>query len=138
MAEPLLHVNVRTPDSEPLTLEVEQLILPGSAGVMTVYPGHTPSMTLLTHGALIAYENEETALFYAIHQGFAEILDDNIIILADKMEAADSLDDQRATDSLERAQKRIEKKEEGTDVPRAEASIARALARLQAHNKNQY
>jgi F-type H+-transporting ATPase subunit epsilon len=121
-----------------MTLDVERLVLPGSAGVMTIYPGHTPSMTLLKHGALIAFEDEETARFFALHEGFAEVLDDRVVILADKMETSETLDHQRAADSLERAQKRVDKGEEDLDGPRASASIARALARIQTHDKELY
>jgi len=138
VAEARLHVNVCTPDSEPLLLEVEQLVLPGAGGVLTIFPGHTPSMTILKHGAVIAYEHVENPQFFAIHEGFAEIMDDNIIILADRLETAESLDDKRAELALERARKRIDKREEGTDIERAEAAIARATARLQAHKNELY
>ena len=70
-----------------------------------------------------------------VHGGFAEILEDKILILADIFEEGVSIDRARAEAAAERAKDRLRKREDDVDTDRAEAALARALARIQAHEK---
>lgn len=133
-----LTIELCSPQHEPVELDAAEVVLPGAAGVLTVLPGHTSALTALTHGVVIAYDENETASFFAVHEGFAEILDDRILVLADVMETRAALDEARAKEALERAISRLEKPHPDTSVPRAEASLARARARLRAHDGEEY
>lgn len=133
-----LTIELCSPQHAPVELDAAEIVLPGVAGVLTVLPGHTPTLTTLTHGVVIVYDQKETANFFAIHEGFAEILDDRILILAEVMETRAAIDEARAKAALERATERMEKPRPDTSVLRAEAALARAHARLRACDGEEY
>lgn len=138
MAQGSLAIVLCSPQHEPVRLEAAQLVVPGAAGIFTVLPGHTSLLSTLTHGVVIATLPEGEKRFFAVHGGFAEVLDDSIQVLADIMEEGSKVDEARAKAALDRAQSRIRKPEEGTDIGRAEAASARSLARLQASGQEEY
>jgi F-type H+-transporting ATPase subunit epsilon len=132
-----LTIELCSPDQPPVEFQADKVVLPGADGVMTVMPGHTLFLTTLTNGAAIVHQGDETH-FFAIHGGFAEILNDKIVVLADMLEASDDIDAARAEAAMARAKGRIQKPEEDTSVEQAEAAMARSLARLQAKNGEFY
>lgn len=138
MPDGRLHLELCAPDHDPVELEAAEVIIPGAGGVFTVLPGHTNVLSTLTHGVVIATDEEENRDFYAVHGGFAEVMHDRIVILADRMEHGESIDSARAEASSERARQRIQKPEDDTNIERAEIALARSLVRLQAHGKEEY
>jgi F-type H+-transporting ATPase subunit epsilon len=133
-----LQLEIASPYNAAPPIAVEKLILPGTAGVMTVLPGHTPLLTSLGYGVIVAHLPKGEQRFFAIHGGYAEILDNKVLILADIFEPGTSIDRARAEAAAERAQDRIRKPADNTDFDRAEIALARALARIQAVEKQGY
>lgn len=138
MAEGHLRLELRAPSHPPVSYETNEVIIPGAAGILTILPGHTPLLTSLGKGAIIAYDSEKEPRFFAVHDGFAEILKDRILILADTMELAENIDEARAEAAFERATDRLLKPSDDTDIARAEAALARSLARLQARAGHEF
>lgn len=138
MAEGLLQLELSAPEHEPVEIEAIEIVVPGSGGVFTVLPGHTPLLTTLTHGVLIAYPAEGDAIFCAVHEGFAEVLDDRVVVLANGMELSDSIDAARAEAAKERAEDRIAGVTQGHTVEQAQAWLGRARARIQAQGREEY
>ncbi len=132
MAENRLHIELCAPEHLPVSYEAEEVILPGAAGILTILPGHTSLLTALGKGVIAAYDAENEPRYFAVHDGFAEILDDRILILAETMELAENIDEARAQASCDRATERLRKPSDDTDIPRAQAALGRSLARLQA------
>ena len=116
----------------PVTLDALEVSIPGESGVLTVLPGHTPLLTGLGEGVVIAYEPTGDRQYFAVHRGFCEIADNRIMILADMMETRGELDEKRARAALQRAEEQLEQRDSGVDVARTEAAVARARARLDA------
>lgn len=138
MAERRLHLELRAPGHPPVSYGTEEVIIPGAAGILTILPGHTPLLTALGKGAIIAYDAKNEPRFFAVHDGFAEILNDRILILADTMELAENIDEERAEAAFKRATKRLLKPSDNTEIARAEATLARSLARLQARAGHEF
>ncbi|HAS28089.1 MAG TPA: F0F1 ATP synthase subunit epsilon [Dehalococcoidia bacterium] len=110
--------------------DVDIVIAPGIDGELGILPKHTPLMTMLQPGELIARKgNEEYSL--AISGGFLEVRPDRVIVLADSAERADEIDISRAEEAKKRAEKLMsEKYTSGEDVGGAEAALRRSLVRL--------
>ena len=139
MATDTLQIELVAPEHELIALEAAEVVVPGAAGIFTVLPGHTPFLSGLTQGVVIARRSEEEPPeFYAVHRGFVEVLDDHVRILADYLEHRDSIDAERAARAQQRAKDRIERRDPALDFHRAEAALARAVARLQAHAGEPY
>lgn len=137
MAESELSIELVSPTRLPIELTAEKVVLPGTDGVITILPGHTPYLTTLMSGALIVHLGEE-ASFFAVHGGFVEVLNDRVVVLADLLEVAEDIDLDRAEASKGRAEGRIERPEPDTVVQRAEASLDRSLARMRAQSSEYY
>jgi F-type H+-transporting ATPase subunit epsilon len=128
-----LQVEICSPECEPIHFEVDELILPGELGVFTVLPGHTPMLTTLTQGVMIAYAEDGEDRHYAIDGGFAEVFTDRILVLARTIESREDVDIDRAREDHKRAEAQLRKSHEDIDLAQAEAALARALARIEAH-----
>ena len=64
--------------------------------------------------------------------GILQFKDDECLILTTLAESGDEIDEMRAREALERARRKRKDAEARIDAKRAEASIARAKARLKA------
>ncbi len=133
-----LQVEISAPERAPVQLEVTEVTVPGSEGVFTVLPGHTPLLSTLGMGVLITWDGQGEARFFAINGGFVEVLDNRVVILATTAEDEEELDEERARAALLRAEERLRKREADTDISRAEAALSRAMSRLQAKGREFY
>jgi F-type H+-transporting ATPase subunit epsilon len=110
--------------------EVDIVIAPGIDGELGILPKHTPLMTMLQPGELIARKgSEEYSL--AISGGFLEVRPDRVIVLADSAERAEEIDIARAEEAKKRAEKMMaEKYEPGVDSASVEAALRRSMVRI--------
>ena len=115
--------------------DVEAVIAPGVEGQLGILPHHAPLMTMLSPGQLWV-RKEGTELCLAISGGFLEVRPDRVIILADTAERSEEIDVARAEEAKRRAEERLAQAALGTDLAQAEASLRRALTRLQAVEKS--
>lgn len=102
-----LHLEIVTPTRKVVDADVDEVRLPGSLGELGALPGHTPLLTSLGTGVL-AYTADGKEEVFAIQAGFAEILEDNVTILAETAERPDQIDlaaAQAARDEAEAALK---------------------------------
>jgi F-type H+-transporting ATPase subunit epsilon len=142
-----------TPERQLLKASVDEVMLPGADGELGVLPGHAPLITELGIGQLTYRRKfDSTALpsgageaveqrfrpepfreHLAIIRGFAEVLGDRVIVLAEAAEHPEEIDVERAKAALERAEKRIAAGPATQDIDwdRATAALQRALVRLQ-------
>jgi F-type H+-transporting ATPase subunit epsilon len=63
--------------------QVDEVILPGSDGELGILPGHTPLLALLKIGEL-RYRSGNVVNRLVISWGFAEVLPDRVIVLAER------------------------------------------------------
>jgi F-type H+-transporting ATPase subunit epsilon len=124
-------VEVVTPTRMVVRDEVEEVIAPGAEGYFGVLGGHLPFMSTLKSGEL-AYRKNGTWRYLAISWGYAEVLPQTVIILAEAAEKAEEIDIARAQRARDRAVERMAQSgDESIDVLRAQVSLARALIRLE-------
>ena len=124
-------VEVVTPTRMVARDEVEEVIAPGAEGYFGVLGGHLPFMSTLKSGEL-AYRKNGTWRYLAISWGYAEVLPQTVIILAEAAEKAEDIDIARAQRARDRAVERMARwGDESIDVLRAQASLARALTRIE-------
>jgi F-type H+-transporting ATPase subunit epsilon len=133
MAE-TLELEVATPERELVREQVSEVQLPGKNGYLGVLPGHAPLLGLLGFGTL-TYVTGGSKRYLSIHQGFLEILEDHVRVLADCAERADEIDIERARRALERSQHEAINPALGLDPAAALAAVVRAEARLATAQK---
>jgi F-type H+-transporting ATPase subunit epsilon len=138
MPEGTVQVTISAPERENRTFECSEVLVPGSEGVFSVRAGHTPFLTMLIPGVVQLVDKKGEEAFYAVSHGFAEVRNDHVLILADTCEAGREIDVQRAEEARERAEKRLAKPDDDTDIMRAEYALFRSLARQQAGGRQSY
>ena len=104
---------------------VEFTTAEGDVGVL---PGHEAMTYLLAPGVLKIHE-EGGVKKAALHTGFAEILPEEIRILAQIAEWPEEIDKNRAEEAKIRAERAI--REDGSNI-REELALRRAIARIEA------
>lgn len=100
-------------------------------GEVGIYKQHIP-MTMIIAPGILTITQDSDIKEAALHAGFAEVLADQVTILAEIIEWPAEIDLERAKEAKERAEERIREHALGTDMKRAELSLKRAVARIEA------
>jgi F-type H+-transporting ATPase subunit epsilon len=115
--------------------DVKSVEVPGRDGYLGILPGHAPLITELGIG-ILTYRTNGEPHFLTVMNGYAEVLPDRVIILAEVSELAAEIDVERSRAALERAQGQLAKSASpDVDWQRAQASLERAMVRLQVAAK---
>ncbi|MCX7905296.1 MAG: ATP synthase F1 subunit epsilon [Elusimicrobiales bacterium] len=98
--------------------EVDSVTLPAWEGEMTVLYNHAPFMVQLKEGVL-KYRDGNKEEFFAVYWGFAEIVKNNVIVLAEDAELSSEIDAQKVYQEYEKmklAKRQIDRKENLEDL----------------------
>ena len=114
--------------------EAELVELTTSEGEMGVLKGHIPLTAILVPGVLKIKEAEGVRKA-ALHDGFVEIFQDHMTILAESCEWPEEIDLQRAEEARQRAEKRLSGGEANINIARAELALRKSLIRIQLAEK---
>ncbi|MGE6405239.1 F0F1 ATP synthase subunit epsilon [Bacillus velezensis] len=122
-------VNIVTPDGPVYDADIEMVSVRAESGDLGILPGHIPTVAPLKIGAVRLKKEGQTELA-AVSGGFLEVRPDQVTILAQAAETAESIDKERALAAKKRAEDRLNKRSDDTDIRRAELALQRAVNRL--------
>ncbi|MGY4716305.1 F0F1 ATP synthase subunit epsilon [Bacillus amyloliquefaciens] len=122
-------VNIVTPDGPVYDTDIEMVSVRAESGDLGILPGHIPTVAPLKIGAVRLKKDGQTELA-AVSGGFLEVRPDQVTILAQAAETAESIDKERALAAKKRAEDRLNKRSDDTDIRRAELALQRAVNRL--------
>jgi F-type H+-transporting ATPase subunit epsilon len=125
-----LKLEIVTPDQAIAHEEVDEVQIPGADGYFGVLPGHTPLLAAMQVGQLW-YRKGEEKHYLSIAFGFAEVLPDQVRILADTAERAEEIDLVRAEQEWKDAEQAMKSAQAAADLEKARLSMIKALSRLQ-------
>jgi F-type H+-transporting ATPase subunit epsilon len=127
-----IELQIVTPQRHVLQETVQSVEIPGKEGYLGVLPGHAPLITELGVG-ILAYRKGSENRFLTIINGYAEVLPDRVIVLAEVSERAEEIDVARSRAAQDRAQAELAKTGVGSDQwQREKLALDRALVRMQA------
>jgi F-type H+-transporting ATPase subunit epsilon len=108
-------VSLVTPEGPAFEGEVEMLIVPGAAGEIGVLARHAPLIATLKAGSTRVHLDRASGEVreYATGPGFFKVELDRAIALVDDAVLADDIDDARAREQLEVAQRELERVDRG-------------------------
>jgi F-type H+-transporting ATPase subunit epsilon len=130
-----MRLEIVTPERKVYEKEVNMVVVKGVAGELGILPNHIPLVTPLKVAPVKAkIGNKEE--FIAVHGGFMEVRKDKVVILAEAAELGEDIDVSRARLAKERAERRLEQKQNDINARRAELALARAISRLEAKSGN--
>jgi F-type H+-transporting ATPase subunit epsilon len=131
---PTLNLRVVSVDRALVNEQVDEVQIPGIEGYFGVLPGHAPLLAMLGAGELW-YQQGPERHHLAIAFGFAEVLPDRVIVLAETAERAEAIDVARAEAAKKRAEELLAKPPVDIDFERARISLLKALIRLQVASR---
>ena len=121
----LFLLKIITPDRVFYEGEVSMVEFNTTEGEIGIYKKH-----VIINPGILTITEEEGQKEAALHAGFAEILQDEVVILAEIIEWPEEIDADRAEAARQRAEERLRSKTPETDVLRAETALLRAMARI--------
>ena len=125
---------VVTPERIVVQQDVEFASLPGKDGYFGILAGHAPIVAALDIGVVECGPRSGERELLALGGGFAEMNGSTLTVMGNTAELSHEIDVSRAEAAKERAQRRLEQKQENVDFVRAEAALKKALIRLRAAN----
>ena len=118
------HLTVVTRERKIVETDAVEVVLPAYDGEIGVLPGHTPLLTLLKVGVM-RYRNDGNPQSLVISWGFAEVLPERVIVMAETARLPQEMD--AATAEAEKA--KLEK--ELADLSSHDPQFAEVEARLE-------
>lgn len=85
------HLTVVTRERKILETDAVELVLPASDGEIGILPGHTPLLALLRVG-IMRYRTDGVSQSMVLSWGFAEILPDRVIVMAETARLPQEID----------------------------------------------
>lgn len=128
-----LTIRVVAPDKTVWDSPAEEVILPSTTGQLGILVGHAPLLTALDIGVMRVRTNKDWQAI-ALMGGFAEVENDEVIILVNGAERGDKIDRETARTAYSEAESRLNQVRGGTrqEQIQAERALRRARARFQA------
>jgi F-type H+-transporting ATPase subunit epsilon len=125
-----LYLEIITPAKIIFKGNIESVTIPGVEGSFQVLKNHAPLISIFEIGLVKIKIDQNTTKYYATGGGTIEVLNNNVLVLADSLEAVEEIDIERARRARDRAEERLANKTDDTNLERARAALARAINRL--------
>jgi F-type H+-transporting ATPase subunit epsilon len=127
-----LTLSLVTPEKEMvIDPDVDQVNIPGSEGDLGILADHAPLFTILRPGRF-SYQKGEEEIELVISNGYAEVTNNRVTVLAESAEFLHEVDHDRAETARAAAEKLLEKGDlEEKEFKEAQDKLFRAVARLE-------
>lgn len=131
-----IHLTIVTRERKIVDAQVDEVILPASDGEIGVLPGHTPLLATLRIGPL-RYRSGSRVERLVISWGFAEVLPDRVIVLAERGFLPTEIDRAEAERERIAAEKEIaDLSSHDPEFARVEARLEESIAMLTVHREH--
>jgi len=129
-----LHLTVVTRERRIVDVEADEVVLPATDGEIGILPGHTPLLTTLAIGQM-RYRVAGTAYRMVLSWGFAEVLPDRVIVLAERGVLPTEVDPAAAESERIAAEKEMAYlSSHDPEFSRVEARLEEAVAMINVHH----
>lgn len=113
------------------------MILPAQDGEFSILAHHADMMISIVPGEMRFQTEDEQWHTAVVGNGFAQIINNRVTVLADSIEKPENIDIKRAQDAMERAREQLRQKQSMQEYYISKASMARAMARMKANKKHE-
>ena len=113
----------------------EVVIVPGLDGEWAFMAHHDYTVVAVNPGLLRYKKMDGTWEEAVVGSGFAQSANNRVRVIVDTAERPDEVDEARAREALERAKEELRQKQSIQEYRMSQASLARAISRLQNKNK---
>lgn len=132
MSEHILNVSIVTPHSKAFEGAALSVSVPGSQSPFQVLVNHAPIISSLDIGVLKIEDDKNYVSFFAIREGFVEVLHNTVTIVVQDLIAAKDIDVAKAEVDLEDAHTRADSAPDRSMREIARKDVHWAEARLRS------
>ena len=131
----MIALKIITPRGLYKECEVEAVNVKTVEGERTILSHHVPLVAML---ATCRCSLKENGVYqdYALAGGLLQMSNNEMRILTDAIEGRAEIDIERAKRAKERAEKRLAKQDERTNIKRAEVALAKAINRINVYGEH--
>ncbi len=129
------HLDVISPERVFYAGDVEMVELTTTEGDIGIYADHIPLTTIVAPGVLTITENGDEQKEAAVLEGFMEITQEKVTILAQSCEWPEEIDINRAREAKARAERRLKSTDANINMARAELALRKSLVRIELAEK---
>ena len=126
-----MHLKIITHEKLVFDEDVDEIYSRSTTGEFGILPNHVPIMYALDIGVTKVVQNGKPR-YFATMGGVFQFKDNEGIILTAAAEDGNNIDAAKAQEEFERAKAMLAEQDAEMDAKRAEAAMARALAKLKA------
>ena len=126
------HVEIVSAEERVFAGRAEMIFAPAIMGEVGISPRHAPLLTTLKAGEVRVQTPEGEEKDFFISGGILEIQPHIVTILSDTAIRAADLDEAKALQAKERAEKLLSNKKSDIDYAKAQAELLEAVAQLRA------
>lgn len=130
------HLSVVAPDRTVFEDEVQSVVLPGAEGYLGVLHNHEPLLVALRPGIIEYLDKSNQRSFVTVTGGFAEVSDNNVIVLAQDARRSTEIDIADAEKMLDLARKALRGEASSMTADEAAEEIERAMIRIKAAKRS--
>jgi F-type H+-transporting ATPase subunit epsilon len=121
-----------SPEKLLLSVQAEQVVVPGEAGDFGVLPGHAPVISTLRNGIIEVTGADGKIERIFVAGGFAEVANDKLTVLAEEAVPVAQIDRGKTEAALKDAQEDAEDAKDDHAKARAQAKADKFAAMLEA------
>ncbi len=130
-----LHLEIITPEKIVITDQIDEAIVQTVNGEIAILPQHIGLLTQVVPGELIIKKNNRRQSI-AITEGFLEVNNNHISILANYAISAENINVAKAEEAKKRAENLMQEKTSDKDFRIAEAELRKAILELKVAYKH--
>lgn len=124
-------VKILTPNKPIADVAAASVMLPSKLGYIEILPNHTALISELDAGRLVLKKSQGDVLRYFVSGGYVQVVENQVVVLADVVETAMEIDRPRAEEAQKRASERLVKRDERINLGRALQALKRARQRIE-------
>ncbi|MCL4545830.1 MAG: ATP synthase F1 subunit epsilon [Chloroflexi bacterium] len=99
-------LEIVTLDRQVFAEDIDFVVVPGTEGELGILAHHAPLISALKPGELRIRRGSDVQ-YYAVGGGFVRVLPDKVVVLADDVQHADEIDESRAQEAREIAEREL-------------------------------
>lgn len=128
------HLQIITQEKVVYEGDAESLTLPTAQGEISVLAGHVPLVSIVHEGEMVIFSGGERT-HLAVIGGVLSVTHNSVVLLTDSAERFDELDEQKATEAREKAQKMMQEKLTEREMAEAKSMLQKNLLHLKLIRK---
>jgi F-type H+-transporting ATPase subunit epsilon len=122
-----MKINISTPDGNVLNIDTgEKVKVPTTNGVIVILPGHASLLASLGIGEIIVSSGTESYIYF-VDGGIIQVHNDNVDILAEIIEKAEDIKEDKIKIAKEKAMELLRNKPAEVDMADIERAVQREI-----------